>query len=124
MIAIKGAKIPANCFECPLLDFDPNYFFCKITGRHFSKDEPFDKDRVNDCPMIGVHESHGRLIDADALLTEFYKMEKSMEDHGREFSFSFMSRSNDISTTWYNVEIIVEDAPTVIPSEQGEKRNV
>jgi hypothetical protein len=48
------------------------------------------------------------------------KQENAMYEHGREFSFSFKS-GGDVCTAWYNVEMMVEDAPTIIPaSEEGE----
>ena len=64
---------------------------------------------------------HGRLIDADALMKEFEKAQRVMEQHGQEYSCSFLSSSQEISTEWYCVEDMVENAPTIIPaSEEGE----
>jgi hypothetical protein len=63
---------------------------------------------------------HGRLIDADALMHEFDKAQQTMQQHGREYSCSFMSSSQELSTEWYCVEDMVENAPTIIPAEEGE----
>jgi hypothetical protein len=63
---------------------------------------------------------HGRLIDADALMHEFEKAQRTMEQHGQEYSCSFMSSSQELSTEWYCVEDMLENAPTVIEAEEGE----
>ena len=73
--------------------------------------------------MIQVAEAyelppHGDLIDRDALMHEFEKAERTMEQHGREYSCSFLSSSQEISTEWYCVEDILEDAPTIIEEER------
>ena len=62
---------------------------------------------------------HGRLIDVDALMQEFDKAQRTMQQHGQEYSCSFMSSSQEISTEWYCVEDMVENAPTIIPAEEG-----
>ena len=65
--------------------------------------------------------AHGRLIDADALMNEFEKAQRTMQQHGREYSCSFMSSSQEISTEWYCVEDMLDNASTIIPaSEEGE----
>lgn len=63
---------------------------------------------------------HGRLIDADVLMHEFEKAQRTMEQHGQEYSCSFMSSSQEISTEWYCVEDMLENAPTILPAEEGE----
>ena len=67
-----------------------------------------------------VPEPHGRLIDADALMHEFEKAQRTMAKHGQEYSCSFMSSSQELSTEWYCVEDMLENAPTVIEAEEGE----
>lgn len=64
---------------------------------------------------------HGDLIDRDALMHEFEKAERTMEQHGREYSCSFLSSSQEISTEWYCVEDILEAAPAVIPADTAEE---
>ena len=53
-----------------------------------------------------------RYIDAEKLLAECEKAEKTMEKHGQEYSYSFMSSSQEISTEWYFVEELINNAPT------------
>jgi hypothetical protein len=75
--------------------------------------------------IIGSYEAvpvpqHGRLIDADALMHEFEKAQRTMAQHGQEYSCSFMSSSQELSTEWYCVEDMLENALTIIPAEEGE----
>ena len=72
---------------------------------------------MKECPIVPVP-PHGRLIDADALMEVFEREQKAMEQHGREFSCSFMSAGREISTEWYCVEDMLEYAPTIIPAEE------
>ena len=75
--------------------------------------------REKTCPLIPVP-PHGDLIERDALMKEFEKAQRTMEKHGREYSCSFMSSSQEISTEWYCVEDMLENAPTILPAEEGE----
>lgn len=54
-----------------------------------------------------------RLIDADALMAECQLAQKQAERHGREYANAFYSASQDISTEWWCVEDMIENAPTV-----------
>lgn len=60
---------------------------------------------------------HGRLIDADELMKEFEKAQRTMQQHGQEYSCSFLSSSQEISTEWYCVEDMLDNAPTIIPAD-------
>ena len=71
------------------------------------------------CPLVPVP-PHGDLIDRDALMQEFYKAENTMEQHGQEYACSFLSTSQELSTEWYCVEDIVDNAPTVIEASEVE----
>lgn len=79
-------------------------------------------DTETGMQVAEAHElpAHGRLIDADALMHEFEKAQRTMAQHGREYSCSFMSSSQELSTEWYCVEDMVENAPTILPAEEGE----
>ena len=48
----------------------------------------------------------------------FEKAQGTMAQHGQEYSCSFMSSSQEISTEWYCVEDMVENAPTIIPADE------
>ena len=127
-------EMPTSCFDCPCYHHkvDDGYYdyeICRASGTVFNdvyssvtghKDHinPF-KARLDNCPLVPVP-PHGRLIDADALMQEFEKAQRTMKQHGQEYSCSFLSSSQEISTEWYCVEDMVENAPTIIPAEEGE----
>ena len=115
-IYMPGMEMPTNCGACPFhklwsLD-DP--LQCLVNLELWC-DSP---ERHKLCPLIPVPE-HGRTIDADALMHEFEKAQRTMAQHGQEYSCSFMSSSQEISTEWYCVEDMLENAPTIIPAEGG-----
>ena len=121
-VLIRGMEMPKSCSECGQFRWN-NYLqsdVCRITealggdGIFHSEDEGIE-NRAAWCPLVPVP-PHGRLIDADALMKEMDKQENAMFEHGREFTFSFKS-GGDICTAWYNVEMMVEDAPTIIEKE-------
>lgn len=107
-IYIKDMEVPISCQECAfrvdesetnvrewicLINQYPT-FYCKKSQGH-AKDEEY----LQDCPLIPIP-PHGRLIDADALLQRAIP-------HGW-------------STPKWVSDIMIDDAPTVIPAEEGE----
>ena len=56
-----------------------------------------------------------RLIDADALISDCQLAQKRADRHGREFANAFYSGGGEISTEWWCVEDMIENAPTVEP---------
>ena len=122
-ILIKGMEMPVTCCHCPLMGYDPDreWFdsmarsgahICVLTGELIDNTK-----REEHCPLVPVP-PHGRLIDADALMHEFEKAQRTMQQHGQEYSCSFMSSGQEISTEWYCVEEMVENAPTIIPASE------
>ena len=118
-VYIKGMEMPTRCAECWLMDGEDSWCTA-CRGRHLGPEYRYGiKDRPGWCPLVPVP-PHGRLIDADALMKEFEKAQRRMEQHGQEYSCSFLSSSREISTEWYCVEDMLENAPTVIEAEEGE----
>lgn len=101
-VLIKGMEMPKNCHECPLL-----YVTSLCDG-------------FKDCPIVPIP-PHGRLIDADALMVEYEKAEKSCDEHGREFSYSFRS-GGELCTEWWPMHLMLQDASTIVPADKKEKR--
>ena len=60
-----------------------------------------------------------RLIDADALMEECQLAQKQADRHGREYANAFYSGSMDISTEWWCVEDMIENAHTVDERKKG-----
>lgn len=66
-ILIKGMEMPENCIYCPVVDDE--YGGCLIDDKSHG-----DPNKPIDCPLIEVPTPHGRLADADALLTDANKL--------------------------------------------------
>ena len=113
-VYIKGIKMPI-CRTCPVCDEKLFGNYCRITEEIVS----FGFEKGENCPLIPVR-PHGRLIDADALMEGFSAAENTMYEHGREFTFSFLNEAQVVSTEWYYVQQMLEDAPTIIEAEEGE----
>lgn len=115
-VYIKGMEMPKNCAECPCRMIGYTKDHCNVLGK-FIDFVVGSEGRREDCPLIEIP-PHGRLIDADALMKEFEKAENTMAEHGQEYSCSFMSSSQEISTEWYVVEEMVDNSPTIIPADK------
>ena len=116
-ILIKDIGMPESCARCQfsIAYYSIDGYSCALCNG--SADWSIDH-RPDWCPLIEIPDGHGRLIDADALMKEFEKAENTMAEHGQEYSFSFMSSSQEISTEWYAVEEMVDNSPTIIPSDK------
>ena len=112
-VYIKNMEMPKNCHACPIY----RSYRCPILHRQI--DRPLGSPPPSDCPLVSVPTPHGRLI--DELMHEFEKAQRTMAQHGREYSCSFMSSSQEISTEWYCVEDMLENAPTIIEAEPAEE---
>ena len=119
-ILIRGMEMPTRCADCRLSTVHSfnDRPLCDVLVEYMSYGE-WEVKRLDNCPLVEIP-PHGRLIDADALMHEFEKAQRTMEQHGREYSCSFMSSSQELSTEWYCVEDMLENAPTIIEAEEGE----
>lgn len=107
-IYIKGMEMPKDCMECPL---ETDYGTCGYYSLYVEAGHESDcEKRRDDCPLIELP-PHGRLIDADALryLYEPWENEKEL--------------GIDIDKCVVNMAVVranIDDAPTIIPAEEGE----
>lgn len=62
-----------------------------------------------------------RLIDANALIADCQLAQKQADRHGREFANAFYSGGGEISTEWWCVEDMIENAPTIEAERKTEK---
>jgi hypothetical protein len=60
-----------------------------------------------------------RLIDADALIADCQLAQKQADRHGREFANAFYSGGGEISTEWWCVEDMIDNAPTIEERKQS-----
>ena len=82
-IYIKNAKMPKRCAECTFETlFSDDIHYC--TAKQLSI-EDYLECRPPFCPMSGVVEPHGRLIDAEVLIEYFNKLNEWLDiDEERE----------------------------------------
>ncbi len=99
-VIIKGMEMPKSCWDCGLCY---NAVYCKELKVRFLDREDFEpgERRLPDCPLVPVPD-HGRLIDADALFEEVYKV------WGTEYD---ASECNSLMS-------FINAAPTIIPAEE------
>ena len=124
-ILIKGMKMPKSCAECPFFYLaygaEPN---CNVDAYgegikecylpHMEEDP--GKNRHPDCPLTELP-PHGRLIDADAL-------HKLFEDQWHylqvlDWNENPTAEARQSGINWC-VNTMHDDAPTIIPAEEGE----
>jgi len=93
-VLIKGIEMPKNCIVCPLIDGE--YGGCLVDGKSHG-----DPNTPDNCPLIPVS-PHGRLIDADALLTS-KSVGTQIAGWGKMYH-----------------EACIEHAPTIIPADESD----
>ena len=110
-ILIKGMEMPTSCTVCPF----ENYGDCyggKVKAIMDIDDYVSAGKRHPRCPLVPVP-PHGRLIDADALLADDNrKYDTYRGANGRD---AFLDDVCHRTIQW-----AIEDAPTIIPAEEGE----
>lgn len=109
-ILIKGMEMPTRCAECRLSTVHSfnDRPLCDVLVEYMSYGE-WEAKRLDNCPLVPVP-PHGRLGDLDELHKEA------------------VGRSEKAGTydSWYNCtdRVIsafdIENAPTIIPAEEGE----
>ena len=98
-ILIKKMEMPKGCWACPFAV--GKHYECLFTKKSYNWGLT---TRPSGCPLIEVP-PHGRLIDADVLMTEF--MDSDLDHLQRD--------------DWREVIQIVQDAPTIIEAEGSEE---
>lgn len=110
-IYISGMEMPTSCMLCSFCveEADPaNGEMCMVTGTLMP---PCTRERLDNCPLAPVP-PHGRLIDADALITTFCEWGTRLE-RSRKLVITMCEAKQAIVD-------IIEDATTIIEAEEGE----
>ena len=78
-VYIKGMDMPKRCAECTFETlFSDDMHYCAVEEILTEDYRDYRECRPPFCPLTEVPETHGRLIDADALADE-------LETDGKEF---------------------------------------
>ena len=74
-VLVKGMEMPESCRECRFQDFGSTTgdTWCGVKDIVLAKNfEVIGFDGKPDwCPLVALPDKHGRLVDADALITEW-----------------------------------------------------
>ena len=106
-VYIKGMDMPKSCIKCKLCVS----YKCVPTGEiRWSDEFDYDSKRFENCPLVPVP-PHRRLIDADALMGVIRAHDYPLKAH-------FNSTDNGMFTI--GIQQAVDEAPTIIPAEEGE----
>ena len=99
-VLIKGMAMPKSCDDC---DFARHGItdWCYVT----------EKDIPCDCPIVPIP-PHGDLIDRDALAKMCQEMQ-SIEWNNKAAPYSW-------AYAYESFESDIDNAPTIIPAEEGE----
>lgn len=119
-VLIKGMEMPKSCESCKLLrevfnfisdDFE---YFCQVTKCSIDRDIHNDRlgVKLDDCPLVEVPTPHGKLIDANNLLSDLNIKRYIGRDSDGNPMYEIVGRTTKISVR------MVEDAPTIIEAEE------
>ena len=106
-VLIRGMEMPFTCLTCDFHKCAGGVGdFCSLTKRRQFR----FKNRPKDCPLIEIPETHGRLIDTDAL-------KKILATAIPQYSLAGC-------TTYADSDIMrwIDEAPTVIPAGPEEEK--
>ena len=109
-ILIKGVDMPGFCIDCPCGHVDNSEYpkqklFCYGQYECPELDINEVRNKVKNCPLVEVPTPHGRLIDADKVLSEIREIVKADTERGK---------------ITFAVDIFrpINNAPTVIDAEE------
>ena len=113
-VYIRGMEMPKRCWDCefeaPTID---HHECCILTKKSYNWGLT---TRPSDCPLVSVP-PHGRLIDADAL-------DKLFEDQWHYLQVLDWNENPTAEATQSGINWCIntmhDDAPTIIPAEEGE----
>ena len=118
-ILIRGMEIPKNCSSCKIICW--NYLEYGINGilAKLSTSESRDPN----CPLVPLPEGHGRMIDADALVSKYTeevnKLEEWAKIHEKEGRLEMFRGCHLRSAYIAEAKLNIEAAPTIVPAEGG-----
>ena len=103
-IYLPNIEMQKSCAFCKIKRRNGKKMTCPLCNEEWDIHDPMSADhRLDNCHLVHVP-PHGRLIDADALFEEVYKV------WGTEYD---ASECNSLMG-------FINDAPTIIPAEEGE----
>lgn len=79
-VIIKGEDMPNRCADCTCCFSDDNddRSFCSVYGDDIPD---IFNGRLDGCPLVELHEDHGRLIDADAFENKLKRLSQAQDPY-------------------------------------------
>lgn len=109
-VIVKGMNMPKNCCLCELKVFDDEGIdYCPFTNVMC-----LSIGRQDDCPLVGLPEKHGSLIDADALISDIKECIEA------KYTYYEWEQMQGLELALSCVE---EDAPTIFEAEGDQDEN-
>ena len=123
-VYINGLEMPESCSVCPMLEGDRMDGLCHAASRWLDDDTHWtwyvypegdiDDSKPCNCPLFPVPD-HGRLIDESwlkkAMITTLDALKKNPKMDRQEMH---------LIAAFDTLRVMLEDAPTIIPAEEGE----
>ena len=116
VVLMRMKKVPENCCECELRqdDFDRGEEFCPFTGAIC-----LAIGRQANCPIIGVlPDTHGRLVDADALAEEMRKRNDACYSWYATAKDEIKERAAGAYTMIVEAKLMCGKMPTIVPATE------
>ena len=111
-VYIKGLEMPKSCYYCPFTVLkNGRRAYCPFCHAEYSNPSNEPDGRLANCPLIPIP-PHGRLIDADALTKMCQEMQR-IEWNNKAYPYSW-------AYAYESFEGGIDNAPTIIPAEEGE----
>ena len=104
-VLVKGMEMPTSCDDCRMSN--GIYCYAALDNEYISTNTP--KVRPSNCPLIEI-QPHGRLVDADALISRIYDAAKQQPEIA-----DLYEDEADTMIAW------LKTTPTIIPAEKGEE---
>lgn len=116
-ILIRGMEMPEYCYECPCHNGESGYCQAYKSGYLYSIERPAK------CPLVPLQEGHGRLIDADDLVSkyteEINELKERAKIHEKEGRL-YMFRACHLRAAYLaEAKLNIEADPTIVPAEGG-----
>ena len=105
-ILIKGMEMPED-----------GVYWCEIGVAGYIATITIHGEERKSFHLVPVP-PHGRLIDADALAQQYVTAQEQREKDKTDYCNAFMN-NGEPCTEWWCVEDMLENAPTIIPAEDG-----
>ena len=115
-VIVKGMKRPSECAVCRFAGrggYRMELIVCMFTGKNEYAE---NVDRLPDCPLVALPDTHGRLVDADAFKAD-YGMKDDCADCEKEMQGKVRACEYDRIYSKMDFCGWLDDADTIVEAE-------